>query len=180
MKKLLCILAATTMVIGVQAEGDDPGSFGVGLKGIMSSDGGIMPVAVFRFAPAPIGGEIQIGQQTVDIDGVGKTTQLSLNGQLLWSFIQRANSRAYAGGALGVAMLESENDAGTTTVDANVISVGGLVGAEWWMTELPELALNFDVGYYVSSGEDDPGGAIAKADVTLSGILVSLGVTYYF
>ena len=177
MKKLLCILAAMTMVIGVQAEGEDVGPFGVGLKGIMLPDGSIMPAAVFRFAPAPIGGEIQLGQASYDDDGGDNGTMLSLQGQLLWSFIQRANSRFYAGAALGVEMIEQEDNAGAKFQDESIINFGGLVGAEWWMSELPELAFNFDVGYYFSSWEDD---APPATEGTHNGIVVALGATYYF
>lgn len=177
MKKLLGILAAMTMVIGVQAEGE-VGPFGVGLKGIMAPNGGIMPVATFRFAPAPIGGEIQIGQYSFDQDGGQNGNALSLAGQLLYSFIQRENSRFYAGAALGVDYAEIENADGSKDTDESIINFGGLVGAEWWMSERPELGINFDVGYYFSSLEDDSSGI--KFEETRSGIVVSLGATYYF
>lgn len=178
MKKLLCIVAAMTMVVGIQAEGEEAGPFGVGLKGIMSPDGNIMPVAVFRFAPAPIGGEIQVGQQSFENDGVNEGSMFTLQGQLLWSFIQKANSRFYAGGALGVGMIEEEAAGGPKTKDESIFNIGGLVGAEWWMADRPELAFNFDVGYYFSSYEDEPAGV--KLEGTHNGILVSLGATYYF
>ena len=103
---------------------------------------------------------------------------VSLQGQLLWSFIERANSRFYAGAALGAEMIEQETAAGNKTQDESVFNFGGLVGAEWWHSELPEVAVNFDVGYYFSSWEDDS--STPKPEGSHNGIVVALGATYYF
>lgn len=180
MKKVLCItmMALMAMAVAQAEEGShEVSQIGVGLRAIMFPQGDIMPAATIRWAPAPLGGEILIGQLTDNTDGGDEVSMLSLAGKVLYSLIERENSAFYVGGELGMDKYELTNS-GTTFWDETAISFGGLVGSEWRFSELPELGFNFEVGYYFSSWEDDASSPSAEGDH--SGIVVSVGSTYYF
>lgn len=168
---MMALMAVT--VAQAEEGGSDVGQLGVGLRGIMFPDGGIMPAATIRWAPAPIGGEILIGQYSYSDDGGADVTMLSLAGKVLYSLIERENSVFYVGAELGMDQYED-----TPFTDETAMHFGALMGSEWRHSELPELGFNFEVGYYFSSFEDDASSPAFEGDH--SGIVVSLGTTYYF
>ena len=175
MKKVLCILAATAMAMGVQAADDvkteDPGSLGVGYQG-QFFNGIAMNALSVRWNPAPLGGQILFGNATTDTsNSAAESSITTLQGKLFYSLIQRANSQFYAGGKLGFLFGETTN-AGGNKFDTNGFVLGALVGTEWRFTELPEIGFNFEVGYDLSN-TDVP-------DWDTTGVTVSLGAHYYF
>ena len=89
----------------------------------------------------------------------------------------KTNSRFYVGleGGLG--------SVGGDTLDAldadvSVWTINPLMGAEYSFSDIPELGLNFEVGYkFHHINVDTPG---PEFDVNLDGTFVSLGAHYYF
>jgi len=58
-----------------------------------------------------------------------------------------------------------------------------LVGSEFSLPFMPEVAFNFDVGYNYVDGDSDikyAGRKVADVDLDLDGIFVTWGVKYYF
>ncbi|MEE9368461.1 MAG: hypothetical protein V3V05_06310 [Pontiella sp.] len=79
-----------------------------------------------------------------------------MHGKFFYSFIERDNSSFYGGIKLGVETYEEKFN-GTKNADVTALVFGSLVGAEWFFSKLPELGCNFEVGYDISSYEDDVG-----------------------
>lgn len=173
MKKLVVItLAATAMAFTAQAEEpsqNDIGSFGVGYQGIYVGD--LISGLSMRYAPAPVGGQIEIGEGGIDIDGE-EITMLMLKGKAYYSLIQRENSVFYLGASLGYYKVDLD----LADAELDGWSFAPLMGAEYRFQGLAELGLNFEVSYEFNSWEIDA----ADADIDLRGIAVSTGINYYF
>jgi hypothetical protein len=197
MKKLLCIAVITLMAFAVThaAEGDnEPGSFGLGYQGVSLGDGYLMNQIALRFAPQPVGGAIVIGQMAStdegSVNGVKDeetdTSLLTLQGKVYWTLIERPNSDFYIGGLLGFGWYNEEyTPVGSPTEESDYTSfvLGFLAGVEWRFTELPELGLNFELGYNLEwMNEEDKvaPGVTFEHDTVMAGTSVSLGATYYF
>lgn len=176
MKKVLCILAVATVVLGVQAgeeiENSEPSPLGVGYQGMFFADGLMMNALSARWSPEPLGGQVLVGRTTSENNNnSAETSVLALQGKVFYTLIQRKNSQFYAGGKFGLLFGESTNAAGNKT-DEDGLVLGALIGTEWRFSELPEIGFNFEVGYDLAT-TDNP-------DVDLTGITVSLGAHYYF
>ena len=175
MKKVLCILAAMTMVVGIQAEDEvktnKVSPIGIGYQGQFFNGLSLNALSV-RWNPAPLGGQVLFGRSTSDTNNSNaESTIITLQGKLFYTLIQRKNSQFYAGGKLGFLFGETTNNNGNKT-DTNGLVLGALVGTEWRFEELPEIGFNFEVGY--DFGNTD------VPDVDTSGVIVSLGAHYYF
>lgn len=175
MKKGLCVLAAAAMVFGVHADeeaaSEEETNIGIGVRADLNTDGNFAPAFVVRWAPASLGGEALLSHSGTDSDSGGisfKSSRLMLAGKVFYSFIENENSSMYAGGKLGFA--HSSNEVNGSKSDTTDVIFGGLVGAEWRPDTLPEIGINFEVGYDITSNSDN----------TLYGLITSLGATYYF
>lgn len=179
MKKVLCIIAALTMVAGTQAaDGDDVGNLGVGYQGVFFGD--LINGAAVRWAPAPFGGQIELGQggATLDPSGGTETTAdiIMLKGKFYYSLIERDNSTFYVGASLGYYMIETDTGGGGGDTEVDGFSIAPLVGTEWHFQGLPELGINFEISYELNDWESKN----PDADIGLYGIMVSTGILYYF
>jgi hypothetical protein len=179
MKKLLCIIAAMTMVVAIQAEGEEkssePGDLGVGYQGIFYGGGNArMDAASIRWhGSSPVGVQGLIGQLNTDTGAEQNTLVLAVKG--LVNLIERENSTFYVGPKIGMAWI-STTGGGGNDVDSTQILFGAFVGTEYFFQGLPEIGFNFDVGYDFVVGDDDVNGDNANA----YGINVTLGAHYYF
>ena len=198
MKKELCITLITLMLTsGVLAEGENgaPGRFGIGYQGVDYGGGRVMNQIALRMAPQPIGCAVVIGEmgETTDSyeDGVktGETerSMFTIQGKFYYSLIQRPNSDFYIGGLLGLGYNTYEytpvGGGNVSEDETSEVILGVLAGVEWRFTELPELGINFEIGYNVSYEEDEEKNstfADYKDESAFSGTTVSLGATYYF
>ena len=199
MKKLLCISLMTLMAFAVThaAEGEnEPGSFGLGYQGVAFGDGFLMNQIALRWAPQPIGGALVIGHMAStdegSVNGVkdeeSDTSLLTLQGKFYYTLIDRPNSDFYIGGLLGLGWYNTEyKPVGGTTEEDDTTSfvLGFLAGVEWRFTELPELGLNFELGYNLEWVNDEEknvfgSGDTWEHDTVMAGTSVSLGATYYF
>ena len=192
MKKVLCIAMMMVMAVAIaHAEGEnEPGKFGLGYQGVVVSDGhdqgnpDIMNAIALRWAPQKIGGSVTLGQYSYSSEDNATpadewtTSAWTLQGKLLWTLIDRANSDFYVGGLLGFGYYEYDPGGGGGTQEWSSVILGGLAGVEWRFTELPEIGFNFEVGYNVeTSTYEEPGDEI---DTIFAGTSVTMGATYYF
>ena len=154
-----------------------------------------------RFAPQPIGGAVIIGSSSggterdykvgADIDYDRTSSYLTLQGKFFWTLIDRQNSDFYIGALAGLLYSTYEYDYAdgreNTDEDASFL-LGVLAGVEWRLTELPEIGLNFEVGYNFDFGageyesKNSSGTTTTKyeEESVFGGTYVSLGATYYF
>ena len=181
MKKVLCIaVVALLAVSAVHAEESNaPGNLGVGYQGVFYGD--LINAVSVRWAPAPLGGQIELGQGGALIEAPGASDIeldiIMIKGKLFVTLIERENSVFYAGASLGYYQIETKNLL-APSADLTGFSLAPLVGAEWRLQGLPELGINFEVSYELKSLEAEAGGT--TVDVGLYGITVSTGIAYYF
>jgi hypothetical protein len=180
MKKLLCVIAAMTMVVAIQAEGEEkssePGELGVGYQGIFYGGGNSrMDAASIRWKGSPVGVQGLIGQLNTDT-GVEQNT-LILAAKGLVNLIERENSTFYVGPKIGMAWIDFTESDGTKKVDSTQLIFGAFVGTEYFFQGLPEIGFNFEVGYDFAVGEDNTG---KDDNANAYGINVTLGANYYF
>ena len=193
MKKILCITLMALMAVAIaHAEGEDePGNFGLGYQGIVlngDSGPGLMNAIALRWAPQPIGGSLSLGQfaSTAEVSGGSQedtTTAWALQGKILWTLIDRANSDFYVGGLLGMAYYEDERTGSGNDYKREYASFifGVLGGVEWRFAELPEIGFNFELGYNFETEEyEDNANVSDNLDTLFSGTSVTMGATYYF
>ncbi len=183
MKTTLCIATAISLLMGVQAaetetqiemeteigteiEHAEIGLIGVGYQGFFIG-GDLLNTLAVRYAPKPIGGQVEIGKMSIDADG-DELDLFMLKGKGYYSLIERENSTFYAGASLAYIKIEQDG----TEVDG--FSIAPLMGVEYKLQGLPELGLNFEVSYEIVDLDAD------GADVTLDGIGVCAGMSYYF
>lgn len=113
-----------------------------------------------------------------------------IEAKAMYAFLVRSNSKFYAGGKIGYGQIGASVPSGlpfnideiANSIDGTSLWTPGLfVGAEWNFPGLPELGLNFDVGYqwllYNNKLHDDP---YVYLDLSLSGITTTFGIHYYF
>lgn len=168
MKKIIGMAVVALMAVSaVHAEDKEPGNIGVGYQGIFV--GNFISGLSLRYAPSPIGGQLEIGEGALDVDGLD-VELLMLKGKFYYTLIQRENSAFYLGTSLGYYMI----DMGGAEVSG--WSIAPLLGSEYRFQGLPELGVNFEVSYEFNEWEVDN----ANVDISLRGIGISTGINYYF
>jgi hypothetical protein len=198
MKKILCVVAAIAMTIGIHADegtNSDVGPFGLGYQGVVYGEGYTMNQIALRFAPQPVGGAIVIGQMGSAQENFTNGSQtsetesshLTLQGKFYYSLIERQNSDFYIGGLLGLGYSTYEytpTGGGNVSEDETTeIILGFLAGVEWRFEELPELGINFELGYNVAFEDEEEKNSTSsdyEYESVFAGTSVSLGATYYF
>jgi len=189
MKKVLCIAVGALLAISVAygEENSEPGQIGVGYQGIFFGD--LINALSIRMAPAPIGGQLEIGEGggSLSTGGAAADTDFEifmLKGKGYYTLIQRENSAFYAGASLGYYIISIDDPAGnfTTagTTDVTGFSIAPLIGTEWNFQGLKELGFNFEISYEINNFDVDVPGTATDPDLGLRGITISTGVNYYF
>lgn len=148
---------------------DQVGKLGVGYQGTFMGDliGGVS----VRYAPTPIGGQIEFAEGGIKADDIKLVDAFMLKGKLYYSLIQRQNSAFYLGVSAAWYKAELIDD----NMDLDGWSIAPLMGAEYRFSELPELGLNFEVSYEFNKFCADD-----YVDIELRGIGISTGIVYYF
>lgn len=192
MKMTKAVVAAGLAVMlgagsAVAAENPMTGKFGLGYQGVFAGDI-LQGISGRYWATENFGGELNLfyGNVGLEVEPSGLAPLDEANADLLlgslklmYSPIVRENSRFYVGieGGIGSVNVEAD-DVDVLDGDITVYTINPLFGAEYNFTELPELGLNFEVGYkfHSVSYEEEP----LDVDVNLDGTFVSLGAHYYF
>jgi len=101
--------------------------------------------------------------------------------KLLYAPVVKAHSRFYVGieGGVGNVGVEVNDKDALPGVDVNVYTVSPLIGSEFYFAEMPELGLNWEVGYRFQSINVNSDSA-GDVDLKLDGTFVTLGAHYYF
>lgn len=194
MKMTKAVVAAGLAVMlgtGSAVAGENPmtGKFGLGYQGVFAGDI-LQGISGRYWATEDFGGELNLFYGNVGVDGFvpglgdiddGNGDLLLGSLKLMYSPIVKENSRFYVGieGGIGSVSVE-ENDGDVLDGDITVYTINPLFGAEYNFSELPELGLNFEVGYKFHSASYDENGSDDDIDVNLDGTFVSLGAHYYF
>ena len=99
--------------------------------------------------------------------------------KLLYAPVVKAHSRFYVGieGGIGNVGIEN-NDEDVLSGNVNVYTVSPLIGSEFYFAEIPELGLNWEVGYRFQTVKWDNDSD--DVDLKLDGTFVTLGAHYYF
>ncbi|MCF8383040.1 MAG: hypothetical protein K9G39_05515 [Chlorobium sp.] len=191
MKMTKAVVAAGLAVMlgtGSAVAGENPmtGKFGLGYQGVFAGDI-LQGISGRYWATENFGGELNLYYGRAGFEAeIGGTEVADGHGDLLlgtlklmYSPIVKENSRFYVGLEGGIGSINAESDdVDIIDGDITVYTINPFFGAEYNFTELPELGLNFEVGYkfHNVSYEDEP----LDVDVNLDGTFVSLGAHYYF
>ncbi|NTW52063.1 MAG: hypothetical protein HGB22_05700 [Chlorobiaceae bacterium] len=122
-------------------------------------------------------GSVGVDSATEDIDIKGDLFLASA--KVLYAPVVKDHSKFYLGFEGGIGSIGAKkDDKNVLPGDISVYTYGPLVGAEFNFAEIPELGLNWEVGYkfHNANYSDDS----RDIDVNLNGTYVSLGAHYYF
>ncbi len=100
----------------------------------------------------------------------------------LWAPVVRENSRFYVGLEVGFGSYDQQNVSGPDegSADNGIYIVKPLIGVEYNFAGIPELGINFEVGYLFAGVHWDEQAYELDAKSTMSGTSVGLGAHYYF
>jgi len=195
-----CLAAAVLMVVlvagPVLAEGENylSNRVGVGYQGMLTGDI-LNGISVRGWIGNNFGleGNIFYGSVDADVDvsgsgnvGGGDADVWFVEIKPLYAFIVKPNSRFYAGMKLGYGEADVDIDVGSGggDLDTDFWEIGVLVGSEFSLPFMPEVAFNFDVGYnYMDTDSDmniDGVGKVSDIDLDMDGVFATWGIKYYF
>lgn len=161
------------------ATGPNCGKVGLGYQGILGGDI-LQGVSARYWMDDNWGAELNVFYGTVGAEyndaDVFDADLLLGTAKIMYAPVVKASSRFYIGieGGLGsVGSDEIPDD-----VDVTIWTLSPLMGAEYSFSDVPELGLNFEVGYkfHNLSIDDD----FDEFNVNLDGTFVSVGAHYYF
>lgn len=96
----------------------------------------------------------------------------------LYALVERENSKMYVGAKFAYMPYEVKVDGHGKVFDGHLIEPGVLAGAEFCIPNLPEVGINFEVGYnYIKSDNTVVGDSL---DAKYHGINAGVGIHYYF
>jgi outer membrane protein W len=201
MKKLQVIgVTVALLVLGIAgcAQASEIGKewkFGVGFESMYA--GSLLNGLSARAWTGPLGMEVDLfqGSAKAKVDVADSTVEARANmwaAELkgMYAFVEKKNSKFYAGanvnyaGFSGKVDLPDSEDGGK--IDGSYMwTFGPFIGSEFNFDALPELGLNFEVGYMFNNSQikvvsNDPTANEIKAKIDLYGINLALGVHYYF
>ncbi|NTW46735.1 MAG: hypothetical protein HGB16_01170 [Chlorobaculum sp.] len=133
-----------------------------------------------------VGGEVNLsyGRLGVNIDNASiddsHASLLMGSAKVMYAPVVKEHSRFYVGleGGIGNVGIEVNDEDALPNTDVNVYVVSPLIGSEFYFAELPELGLNWEVGYRFQTVNIDDDAA--EVDLKLDGTFVTVGAHYYF
>ena len=159
--------------------------FSLGYEGILAGNV-IQGVSSRYWFTNNVGGEVnlsygRLGLNT-DIPGIddAHASLLMASAKVMYAPVVKAHSRFYVGleGGIGNVGVENE-DKDALPGDVSVYTVSPLIGSEFYFAELPELGLNWEVGYRFQTVNWDSD-IVGDVDLKLDGTFVTVGAHYYF
>lgn len=188
MRKSL-LLAALALALGAGTASAAPNAekFGLGYQGVVAGSF-LQGVSGRYWFNDNVAGEVNLFYGTVGLDDVspggvhlGDADLLLGTAKVIYAPVVKANSRFYVGleGGLGSIDLNLDQDlpliGGSGLSNTSVWTVEPLFGAEFYLSEIPELGFNFEVGYkfHHVNFED-------STDLNIDGTTVAFGAHYYF
>lgn len=184
---LLALVCGTGNAYAVDnsAQAPDTKKLSLGYEGIFA--GNILQGVSSRYwFNNNVGGELNFyyGRLGLDIENSGiddaHASLLMGSAKVLYAPVVKAHSRFYVGLEGGIGNVGVENkDADVLPGDVSVYTVSPLIGSELHLAEIPELGLNWEVGYRFQTINWD-NDLVGNADLKLDGTFVTVGAHYYF
>jgi len=184
---LLALLCGSGSAFAMDsAEGPNIKKFSAGYEGVLAGNV-IQGLSTRYWFNNNVAGELnfyygRLGLNT-DIPGVddAHASLLMASAKVLYAPVVRQHSRFYLGleGGIGNVGVENE-DKDVLPGDVSVYTVSPLIGSEFYFAEIPELGLNWEVGYRFQTVHWDSDSAIGDVDLKLDGTFVTVGAHYYF
>ena len=168
------------------AEDPNVQKISLGYEGILAGNV-LQGVSTRYWFTSNLGGELNgyFGRVGVNADNwIYDESHASLlmgSAKVLYAPVVKAHSRFYVGleGGIGNIGVEVDDNDALPGIDVNVFTVSPLIGSEFYFAEMPELGLNWEVGYRFQSINIDSDTA-GDVDLKLDGTFVTLGAHYYF
>ena len=173
------LLAGLALMFGAGTASAAPNAekFGLGYQGIFGGDI-LQGISGRYWIDNNWGAELNVFYGTIGVqkNGVDVFDADLLLGtvKVLYAPVVKTNSRFYVGLEGGLGTVGSDSLEGA---DVSLWTINPLIGAEYSFSDIPELGLNFEVGYKFHHVSVD---AADDYDVNLDGTFVSLGAHYYF
>ena len=172
--KLKTLVSAATLAAVMAAPtafaGDTAGKFGLGLSKIIEED--TVALAGRYWATEAMGLQGTVYYQN-DEQGDQELTKYAVAIKGIFAPIVRENSKFLTSLEVGYNDAELETPDGDAEIDGWFVYPA--IGAEFMLSNLPELGLNFEVGYRYEDSEDSN-----DQDVQSEGVTGSVGAVYYF
>jgi hypothetical protein len=172
------VAAGLALMLGAGTASAQDGKIGLGYQGIFAGDI-LNGVSARYWIDKNWGAELNvfygcIGAETNGFDD-GNADLLLGTAKVLYAPVVKANSKFYVGieGGLGTVGGDSIDPG----VDVSIWTLAPLMGVEYSFSDIPELGLNFEVGYKMHNINTDDSGD--TYDVHINGTFVSLGAHYY-
>jgi hypothetical protein len=124
-------------------------------------------------------GNLFYGTAGIDIGSshIGDANLFLGTAKVLYSPVVKENSKFYVGVEGGYGSVGLNDATHSLIPDTTIWTVEPLVGVEFGVKELPELAFNFEVGYKFNHVNID---TPDEVDLNLDGVTVAVGAHYYF
>jgi hypothetical protein len=167
------------------AEGPNIKKFSLGYEGILAGNF-VQGLSSRYWFTNNVGGELNVSYGRLGVDAEDSylddshASLLMGSAKIMYAPVVRAHSRFYVGleGGIGNVGLEVNDEDALPDTDVNVYVVSPLIGSEFYFAEVPELGLNWEVGYrFQTVNIDDEYGDV---DLKLDGTFVTVGAHYYF
>jgi hypothetical protein len=170
------VAAGLAVMLGAGTASAQDGKIGLGYQGIFAGDI-LNGVSARYWIDKNWGAELNVFYGTIgaDINGtdIGNVDLLLGTAKVLYAPVVKANSKFYVGIEGGLGSVGGDID----PVDVSIWTLAPLMGVEYSFSDIPELGLNFEVGYKLHNvNVDTPG---PEVDVHINGTFVSLGAHYY-
>lgn len=171
------VAAGLAVVLGAGSASAQDGKIGLGYQGIFAGDilNGVSGRYWFNKNWA---GEVNVfyGAVGAEVNNVdqGNADLFLGTAKVLYAPVVKNNSKFYVGVEGGYGSVTG--DWIPSNVDVNVWTLAPLMGVEYSFSDIPELGLNFEVGYKMHNVNVDAG---SEYDVHINGTFVSLGAHYY-
>jgi hypothetical protein len=171
------------------ATGPNCGKVGLGYQGIfLGEPASLNGVSGRYWVNDNIGCELNVfyGNASVEADDVelGDGDILFGTAKIMYAPVVKTNSRFYIGLEGGWGSVNGSSLEDGDMNDITIWTLSPFMGAEYSFSDIPELGLNFEVGYRfhnVSLEDVEMEGPDAdELDVNIGGTYVSLGAHYYF
>ncbi|MEI7824319.1 MAG: hypothetical protein WCI01_03395 [Chlorobiaceae bacterium] len=182
MKKTVGLVAlALALGAGTASAAPNAEKFGLGYQGVFAGNF-LQGVSGRYWFSDTIAGEVNLFYGTVGVndvtpggDHLGDADALLGAVKVMYAPVVKANSRFYVGleGGLGSVGLNVFGD--EVLPNSSVWTVEPLFGAEFFLSEIPELGFNFEVGYKFHHLNFND-----SVDLNIDGTTVAVGAHYYF
>lgn len=187
MKMKKAVVAAGLAVLlgaGTASAAPNAGKVGLGYQGVVAGNF-LQGVSGRYWVNDTIAGELNVFYGTAGLalggSDIGDADLLLGTAKVLYAPVVKSNSRFYVGleGGLGTADVQDDTGSSILAGDITVWTLEPLFGAEFYLSEIPELGFNFEVGYkFHHIGYDVASSDVL--DINLDGTTVAFGAHYYF